>query len=461
MRYIVLGTILLLCATAFGQYGYGPGSYSIERWDEDYSYLKDPAYRTDPFDGLKYIPINANGDWYLSFGGQARWRMDYFNNTEFGAGVQDEDGFQLFRILAHVDAHFGPNFRVFVQLDSSLESGKNGGPRPGDVDVIDFQQAFADLTFPLDRSSSLTLRAGRQELIYGAQRLVSPNDWGNVRRTFQGVKASLSLPNDTAEFFLVQPVLIEKYQLNSGNDHTAFAGVYNVTAFPDLWRDAHAKLDTYLFLLDQSPSQTTGVTTGSDTFTLGVRPHATPGPWDMDLEADWQFGRYGDQSICAYSIAAEAGYTCANWLFMPRAALGLDVASGSPDPAHRFNQLFPPQYLYLGHMYLFGRENIIDLHPELTFNLPHDMTLDIAQHFFWRQNTHDAVYNLNGQVVRASDGSDARSIGNEFDISLNWQIQRHLSGYIGYAHFFTGTFIKETGPHSDEDFAYVSLTFTF
>lgn len=105
-------------------------------------------------------------------------------------------------------------------------------------------------------------------------------------------------------------------------------------------------------------------------------------------------------------------------------------------------------------------ENIIDLHPELTFHLTDDLRLDLAQHFFWRQNTSDAVYNLSGQVVRAGPSS-ARTIGNEFDISVYWQIQRHVLAYAGYAHFFTGSFIQETGPHSDEDFAYVSVTLTF
>src|SRR5205807_10294010 len=100
---------------------------------------------------------------------------------------------------------------------------------------IDFQQAFLDLKLPLDDSRSMLLRVGRQELIYGSQRLVSPNDWGNVRRTFEGGKLVLSVPNDTAELFLVRPVTIVKDRLNSGDDRTAFAGIYNVTAFPDLF----------------------------------------------------------------------------------------------------------------------------------------------------------------------------------------------------------------------------------
>src|SRR5262249_40883812 len=145
----------------------------------------------------------------------------------------------------------------------------------------------------------------------------------------------------------------------------------------------------------------------------------------------------------------------------PRAGVGLDLASGSANPAHRFNQLFPPQYLHLGHMYLFGRQNLIDLHPELTFNLTEDLHLDLAQHFFWRQNAGDALYDLHRHVVRAATGSRSLVVGSEFDISLFWQINRYFSAYTGYSHFFTGTYLANTGPSADQDFFYASATFTF
>ena len=44
---------------------------------------------------------------------------------------------------------------------------------------------------------------------------------------------------------------------------------------------------------------------------------------------------------------------------------------------------------------------------------------------------------------------------------LTWQIQRHVSAYLGYAHFFPGDFIAETGASKDVDFLYASVTFTF
>src|SRR5690348_179061 len=115
-----LVTCALVAMTARAQdYGFSSSAgYNIERWDEDWSYLKDPARRSDLFDPVKYVPFNDSGNSYASFGGQARYRYDYFNNSNFGAGPEDNDGFHLTRLLTHADIHFCPNFRAFVQINS-------------------------------------------------------------------------------------------------------------------------------------------------------------------------------------------------------------------------------------------------------------------------------------------------------------------------------------------------------
>jgi hypothetical protein len=46
-------------------------------------------------------------------------------------------------------------------------------------------------------------------------------------------------------------------------------------------------------------------------------------------------------------------------------------------------------------------------------------------------------------------------------LQVNWQFNRYISTYAGYSHFFSGPFIKDTGPSSDINFAYTALTFTF
>src|SRR5262245_2105028 len=105
-----------------------PQSYLQQRYDEDWSYLRDKTRRTDPLNTLKYIPLNDRG-WYVSLGGEARLRYEYFSEFAFGAGPQDSNGYLLQRYLLHADWHLGTRVRVFTQLQSGIETGRNGGPR--------------------------------------------------------------------------------------------------------------------------------------------------------------------------------------------------------------------------------------------------------------------------------------------------------------------------------------------
>src|SRR5262245_5202425 len=163
-----------------------PPPFQPLRYDEDWSYLGDESRRSEWLDRLKYIPLNERG-WYLSLGGEARIRYEYFSQFNFGAGPQDDTGYLLQRYLLHADAHFGDRIRVFTQLQSAIGSGRNGGPRPTDDDRLDVHQAFLDLKFG-DETNSLTVRVGRHEMDFGSGRLISAGEGLNVRRGFDGMR---------------------------------------------------------------------------------------------------------------------------------------------------------------------------------------------------------------------------------------------------------------------------------
>jgi hypothetical protein len=454
--------LLLPASVCSAQYYGGDGGYAMQRWEEDYSHLKDVADRSF-LESIKDVPLNDTGDAYLSFGGQARYRYDYFNNYSFGPGINDEDGFHLQRYLLHADAHLHPNLRAFVQVNSGLVDDRAGGPRYGDDDDFDLQQAFVDLRASDDANPYAYLRVGRQELTYGAERYVSPDDWRNVRRAFDGVKLSVSVPNNTTELFLTRAVEINPEEFNDGDAGTTFGGVYNALALPALLPGAGTQFETYLLVLSQreGSSPPTAYGMDADTYTVGARLHADPAPFDFDVEANYQFGNVDGSRLSAWSFAAVAGYTFESVQLTPRVYAGLDAASGAADADGRFNQLFPPTYNYLGHLYLFGRPNLIAAHAGVDFRLPRGITLSTTHYVYWRQNTDDGLYNLNGGLVRGDTGTDAAYVGNEFDVVINWQINKSLGAYLGYAHFFSGDFIEETGPSKDVDFLYAAVTFTF
>ncbi|MBV8431232.1 MAG: alginate export family protein, partial [Solirubrobacterales bacterium] len=200
----------------------GPGSqairgsnlenYKLLRYNEDYSYLKDPRRRTDWLDVLKYIPLGGRDDYYLSLGGTARPRYEFYRNPDFGAAPAAPDGTNndlLQRYLLHADLHLGPNVRVFGQLQSGFESGLIGGPRPDvDLDRFDAHQGFLDLVWRWgeEEVNSLTLRPGRQEMAYGSGRLIDVREGANLRRSFDAARALLKAGDWQVDGFWSKPV---------------------------------------------------------------------------------------------------------------------------------------------------------------------------------------------------------------------------------------------------------------
>src|SRR5262245_48861970 len=92
---VMIATPLLLARDA--QAGDAPPrpEFKLSRQDEDWSVLRARELRTDPFDPMKFIPLNRDGSCWLSMGGEARERYEYFENANWGKGPQDDDGYFL------------------------------------------------------------------------------------------------------------------------------------------------------------------------------------------------------------------------------------------------------------------------------------------------------------------------------------------------------------------------------
>jgi hypothetical protein len=446
-----------------------PPAFTALRYDESYGYLKDPAAHTDAFDPIKYIPLSEPSDSYLTLGGQLRDRYEYFQNNTFGSGTQDKDGYNLLRAMLNADLHLGEYVRVFTEGISATEQDRAGGPRPSDENEVDLYQAFVDLKLPLTADASLTLRGGRQVIVFGAQRLIGVSDFTNVRRTDDGVRATLTTPGNTLDAFYAKPVQVLPHKFDDDVPNTVLAGIYDTWEIPGALAEMKTKLEAYALYVKRQSITFNTTAAGETRYTLGTRLTARPKPFDFDLETDYQFGRFNYQATRSFSVAAIGGYTLEAVTFTPRMFLGFDIASGGSrnHPGDAFDQLFPSGHDQFGIIDAIGRQNIIDVHPGVTLTLLDNkpgakrLTLLTQYRQFWRESNQDAVYTSSGSVLRASGGSNSSAIGGEMDCQVNWQLDRHISAYAGYCHFFHESFITDTGPHHDIDFAYSALTFTF
>ncbi|MEX2215527.1 MAG: alginate export family protein [Phycisphaeraceae bacterium] len=490
VRYL-FSSALCLCILAGSTPAFADGAaptykaptYQVVRFNEDWSVLKHADASDDFFDPIKYIPLNEAGDIYLSFGGQVRLRLeawDGFNFNANGAGTAtfapDDDVFLLTRLLLHADLHLTRHFRVFVQGKSALSTDRDllGGRRGLDEDDLDLQNAFLDFMFPITGSeASVTLRVGRQELLFGKQRLVSPLDWANTRRTFDGLAAIIKAGEWTLTPFYTMPVAVEKYDFNDVADDQVFAGIYATGKVPGV---PAIGLDLYWLLLDKDPTTFNGaanVPTRTNGTTGAEVRHTVGGRiWgkiegtglDYDLEGAYQFGSFGAFDISAFMVAAQVGYTLADVPTAPRFHIGFDYASGDHSAGgnvETFNQLFPLGHAYFGWIDQIGRQNVIDLSLGVTFKPTKEITIDLQGHMFWRAETTDAGYNAGGAPFRPAGTGLSSEIGAEIDLLIRYQFDKHTEFQLGYSHFFAGSYIKQTGPAKDIDFLYVAVQYTF
>lgn len=430
------------------------------RFNEDWSSLRGADRRG--LDAIKFIPLSEDESVYLSLGGQARLRAESFSN--FNWAPANDDAYLLSRFRAHADLHVGEHFRAFAEMKSAHSTDRDlpGGRRTLDVDSVDIQNLFVDVRVPIGENASVTVRPGRQELLFGRQRLVSPLDWANTRRTFEGVDVIVAVDTWRIHGFWTRPVEVRKYELNRRDDDQAFYGVYAATPIAD----TRIALDLYWLGLERDNATFGGVMGDESRQTIGARVGGPigAGGFDFDVEAAGQFGRHAGRDIRAFMVTAETGYFFdAPW--RPRIEVGVDYASGDGDPTDgkvgTFNQLFPLGHAFLGYADMIGRQNIIDVRAGFSVRPTSTITISLDGHAFWRADRDDALYNVGGGVARAAAPGASREVGQEIDLTLNFAPARGWQLMMGYSRFFAGDFIDDTGPKSDVHFAFASVQFTF
>lgn len=443
--------------------------YQLLRQNEDWSALRDVdrSATDDPWDRIKFVPLDDEGRRWWTFGGQVRARGELWRDAGFGqapAGAEVDDEHLLWRFLLHADLRWSPDLRLFVQGKSAVLSDRElaGGKRSLDEDQADVQQLFADVSFGEADDGRITLRPGRAMLSFGKQRLVSPLDWSNTMRAWDGVQGILEQGDWDVTAFWTRFVEVRATRFNKADTDNQFYGVY--AARPRA--GATPGLDLYWLALHNEQATFNATSGGEERHTFGARLFGRLGdsPWDYDVEGAYQLGRVGQGDVNAWMVGSEIGRSFSDSRGKPRLWLGLDHASGDSRAGGNvgtFNQLYPLGHAYLGYIDAIGRQNIWDASLGVGFAPAEKTRVNLAHHAFWMADTSDAIYNAGGGVLRAAGTADSSWIGNEVDLTVTHAFDRHLSALLGYSRFFAGDAIRQSGASNDTDFVYLSLQYTF
>jgi len=453
----------------YAPFGLFPPSF----FDVDFRYLEKPdnPYQ-DIFDPLKRIHLGNNV--LLSFGGS--FRIRHLDESKSRLTAQD-NAYDLVQTRLYGDLWYRDNLRLFVEFLDAHSFHEELPPLAIDVNRFDLLNLFIDAKVVTVQGAPVYLRVGRQELLYGSQRLITTLDWANTRRTFQGVKVFWHGAQLDLDAFWTRPVVVDPSHFDSWDTDRDFTGIW-ATYRP---MKGHF-VDLYFLSLNDDrkiASGRGGVLGTSDTYSVGARYAGDYQHILWELEGVYQFGHSSNQDLYAGAVAAGVGYHFAALPMNPQLRVRYDYASGDGNPGHgsthsTFNQLFPFGHYYLGWLDRVGRQNIQDFNLQLAAYPMAWLTAIFQYHHFWLANKKDALYNAAGQPSRRDPtGQAGKDVGDEIDLRFNVPVSRHQDIFFGYSKLFAGEYIARSfpvtprglgaqqGPDVSPDFFYLQYGFRF
>ncbi|WP_165390715.1 alginate export family protein [Pseudoduganella lutea] len=395
----------------------------------------------------------------LSVGGDLRLRHEYADNPRYGLERQDRWGVLMQRASVFADLRFGPHWRAFAQLASSTANGRAAGPSPVDENRLDPTNLFVEWQATRDGAGSFGLRAGIQELQFGAGRAIDAREGPNVRRSFEAVRAYATGGPWRIDLFAAAPRLNRQGSFDDARSSTqALRGIYATRT------GALASWDVYALHYEDATARFDQGTAHERRWSLGTRLFGRSDAWDWNWELAMQGGRFGIARIHAWSLATDTGYTFKGVAGQPRAALLLAVASGDKDPGDdRLGTLNPlyPRGNYFGDEATLGPRNFFNIHPLLTWRLAPKLQLNASLDFFWRHSTRDGVYAPNGMLIRGAGDSRARYVATIASVGTTWTPAPGWSATTVLAYGRPGAFLRETGAGEALGFVSTSVQYRF
>ena len=419
--------------------------YRLLRQEEDWSAW---AGKETGFASLKYVSLTE--DAVLTIGGEVRSYGRWYQNEQWGAGP-DRDGYLLQRFMLHSSVQSGSEevrVRAFTQLKSGLVRGRDGPIYPPDRDRLGVNQAFLEVGARVGEGT-LTLRTGRQELHYGAGRMIAVREGPNVRLGFDAVLARYEFGAWRTDLFAAKP------------NNTA-SGILDNGWMPGrtLWglhlgrQEKSGGQSVYYVGTRRRPSPV-GNNLQATRHTVGGRRHGAVGGLRYDLEGAIQLGRYRRQSaateeietgpIRAWTLAGRVSYRADRLLAKPTVGLLVDWSSGdvaeteaqetfaAPYPSGRFS----------GAGSRLGPSNLINAAPILTLHFPAEVRLQLKSHLFWRSTTTDGIYAIWGVPLRDGSGTSAQFVGAMPEAVLSWKMRRHLNVALEASEFRAGPVLRQ------------------
>jgi hypothetical protein len=454
--YYIFTTLLMTTFIVFGQAP--PSQISILRANDNFASVKNDTAKKG-FNSLKYIPLGKKT--YISFGGELREQYQYFHNLNFGdvpPSTKEISVGQLWhRIMLHGNVEIGAKARIFVQLNSTFRFF-NPNPVTPEIDEnqLSLHQAFIDYKL----GKRFLLRAGRQEMGYGNNRILTFREGPNTRLTFDAVVLKYTNQKRKIDLLAVTPVVSKQFLFDDQSFKEKVFGIYGTEYFVP----KKLLMDYYVLNFKSNIRKYNFVSGKENRQIFGLRFFSQNPIFNYELESTYQTGTFNNSKIRAYAFSADASYVINkknNFIF----GIGGNYISGDKNKTdntlNTYNLIFSkPSY---GLAAPIGSSNIVNVNPYIKINPVKKLNVYAGVYFINRQSNQDGTYSPGMAQVRPTPAnlftSGKKEIGTQFAIETGYNVTQHFFFAVDAAYLKAGNYVKETG--KGEDITYVSFKGAF
>ena len=456
--------------------GFGPVSrWGTSRWAEDWSALRDRRRRDDPLDALKFIPLDRDGDIYLTLSGESRLRNWYESRPFLGRQTPHHSGRMALRNLLGADLHLGEHLRVYGELINGDAFGWNYyGYNATYRTRLDVQQLFAEFRARL-AGARTGLMVGRQQFLDAPNYVLFARETPNVPLSWNGVRAYAIWPRFRIDGFdFVQTNINPPAMFHDTENWTnrLFGAVtsYALPKFRFLGAPGQVFFDSFwLGYVVGGANATVASASGTRTNTthrdnLGGRLWGRAGPVEFSLGGLFQGGQINipassiSRRMHAYAANGFVGYRFAGTYGRPMLGVQSDIYSGGN--AHdRYGSTgtylapYNPQTNYLDTTAYLAPQNLVDVTPTFEVTPLSNTLLRLRLPFFWRASTNDAIYGP-GRVYSFPRPFSGGYVGTIPQANFAIRFSRHLT----WTHDIAGVLLSSSlrRPGAQDGFYYQS-----
>jgi hypothetical protein len=323
---------------------------------------------------------------------------------------------------------------------------------------------------------NLTLKAGRQLVVWGNHRIFGHFDWNNVGFAFDGVTMRYNHATVPVEVGWLRVAEGNCFPNDGGcSTGKAHQGDGDILFLRLPMKFGAVAVEPAWIYEDGGASFAGGPVGGQqanqERHTVGGRVAFKQGMFDATGEGYWQFGELGAVGQASQTrINALAGHLDGGVTLpvpmQPRIGAEINYATGSSpkNGGHTFSQLFPTNHIHFGYMDLMSWQNMLTYGGNLQLRPTAESHFEVAGHIMRLAEEEDNWYTASqATFFNTPAGNNEKSLGGEIDVVYTLFFQNnHVGWQVGYGHFFTGDYLKKNGfGTADQNWGYTQLWINF